>query len=154
MRIINIKALLIIFAMIFAACSTVPYTMKTPAHFKKYKSKREFKMITANGVKVKARQVDNYPKASLDFWKDATKEHLVKKGYSHQKTDCFKTAAGLKGCTIKFALPKGAEDWIYQETIFVVEEQLVLLEATGEFSRFAAVEKELNDALITFKPNL
>ncbi|MBN2804119.1 MAG: hypothetical protein JXR91_13580 [Deltaproteobacteria bacterium] len=135
-------------------CSTCPYTMKIPDAFKRFDSKKEFKFITADGVKLKARESDNYPKASLNFWKDATREHLVQTGYTITGTNCFKTTDGLDACTLKFALPQGAEDWTFWETIFVVDEKLVLIEAAGEYTRFTKIEKELETSLASFNPNI
>lgn len=146
-------AMLAIFTLSLLGCSTVPYTMNAPEHFKRYNDNKDFKYITADGVMLKAREVDNYPKASLSFWKDATREHMEKMGYIHNGTRCFRTQKGLDGCTLTFALPHGAEDWIFQETIFVVNHRLVLIEAAGEFARFQAVAPGLETALKTFSPN-
>lgn len=138
---------------LMAGCG-VPYTMETPTAFRKYEETKEFKMITADGVKLKAREVENYPKASLDFWTDASKKHLVKSGYTHQETTCFKTAQKLDGCTIRFMLPHGAEDWVYQETLFVVDDTIVIVEAAGEWEKFKTVQDDLQEKLKTFRPNL
>jgi hypothetical protein len=137
----------------YTGCASPPGTMVPPAQFKKYNSKNELKMITADGVRLKARKTDNYPEASLEFWTQAALQHLEKSGYNHLKTVCFKTQKNLDGCTLKFALPKGAEDWIFQETIFVTGKKLILIEATGEFSRFKAIDKDLDKALLTFVPD-
>lgn len=72
----------------------------------------------------------------------------------HQDTHCFKTSGGLDSCSLTFALPHGAEDWIFQKTIFVVNDTIVLVEAAGEFNKFKAVESDLKTALKTFSPNL
>ena len=147
MRGIGLFPLLLIFG-----CA-VPYSIEAPEQFKRYTTKTEFKWITADGVMLKAREVENYPEASLSFWSDAARQHLEKIGYLHEKTTCFKTKDGLDGCTLKFALPHGAEDWVYQETIFVVDDAIVLLEAGGEYSRFNAVETDLAKALKSFRPH-
>ncbi len=139
---------------LLAACGSAPYTMTAPQQFKRFEDDREFKLITADGVMLKAREMDNYPQASLEFWTDAAKQHLEKSGYIHETTICFKTTEKKDACTLRFALPHGAEDWIFQETIFVEGDTLVLVEATGEFQRFKAIEKDLDAALTTFRPNL
>lgn len=139
----------------FGGCGVVPYSMDAPRQFKRYDDNTQsFKYITADGVMLKAREVDNYPKAKLSFWKDATQKHLEAVGYTHNNTTCFKTDRGLDGCTLTFALPHGAEDWIFQETIFVVSDTLVLVEAAGEFNKFKAIEPDLEKALKTFSPNI
>jgi hypothetical protein len=128
--------------------------MNAPKSFKRYQESRDFKMITADGVMLKAREVDNYPEASLDFWVDAMGRHLEKSGYVLKSKSCFKTQKGRDACTLDFLLPHGAEDWAFSETVFVVDDTIVLVEVAGPYERYAKVEKELAAALKTFEPNL
>jgi hypothetical protein len=126
--------------------------MSLPPSFKKYEDKSTFKLVSADGVLVKARQVENDPRADLDFWVEAMKKHLDERGYLLQKESCFDTTTGHKACTLNFALPHGAQDWIMSETVFVVGKRVVLVEAAAPFERFAAMEEELRQALLTFDP--
>jgi hypothetical protein len=144
---------LIILSLLFFGCKP-PYTMEGPKSFKRFHDTREFKMITADGVMLRAREVDNYPKAALDFWVDAMKLHLVEQGYALKSTNCFKTENNRDACTLDFLLPHGVEDWAFSETIFVVDDTIVLVEVAGPYERYAKVEKELTAALMTFEPNL
>ena len=132
----------------------VPYTMQTPPSFRKFDDKTEFKMITADGVMLKARQVENYPEGDLDFWTDAMERHLSERGYVLKSKNCFNGAGGKEACTLDFVLPYGTEDWTFSETVFVVGDTIVLVEAAGPFDRYAEVEAEVAEALKTFKPNL
>ena len=137
----------------FSACKA-PYTMTTPPSFRRFEKSRDFKMITADGVMVKARQVENYPEGDLDFWTDALERHLVERGYSMKGKNCFDTKTGKRGCTLDFVLPYGTADWAFSETIFVVGDTIVLVEAAGPFERYIKLEKELAEALTTFEPHL
>lgn len=128
------------------------YKMTPPNEFKRYEESSDFKMITADGVMLKAREQDNYPKADLPFWVDALKRHLKERGYAFKSEQCFKTSKGLDGCTLDFVLPHGAEDWVMSETVFVVDDRVVLVEVVGPFARFARVDKSLRAALVTFDP--
>lgn len=143
-----IVASLLAFA--WLGCSSAPYRMTPPEAFKRFDDTREFKLITADGVMLKAREVDNYPRADLPFWTDAMKRHLEARGYAHSATTCFKTTRGLDGCTLDFLLPRGAEDWVMSETVFVAGERIVLVEAAGPFPRYARVKDELAKAMLTF----
>ncbi len=136
-----------------AACAA-PYTMSPPPSFKRFEAAREFKWITADGVMLKAREVDNYPEATLEFWTDAMTRHMLAQGYVKKGDRCFKTQEGRDGCTIDMLLPHGAEDWVLSETLFVVGEKIVLVEAAGPFDKYTPVEPELQKALETFRPNL
>lgn len=149
----EIKLLLLTLTLLFVACKA-PYTMDTPKSFRKFEDTREFKMITANGVMLKARQVKNYPEGDLVFWTDAMERHLAERGYLLKSKDCFKTKTGKDACTLDFVLPYGTEDWAFSETVFVVNDTIVLVETAGPFDRFTKVEDELASALKTFEPHL
>jgi hypothetical protein len=117
-------------ALLLCACGGAPkYQMETPAGFRPFAESEEFRYITADGVMLKGREVENYPAADLPFWADAMQRHLEARGYAFKSKDCFATAAGLNGCTLDFVLPYGTEDWVLSETVFVVGERIVLLEA-------------------------
>ncbi len=143
----------VLFTLVAAGCGPA-YTMDPPKSFKRYQETEGFKMITADGVMLKAREVENYPEGDLPFWTDATERHLVKRGYVLKSKACFKTQKQKDACTLTFLLPHGAEDWVFSETLFVEGDTLVLVEAAGPFQRFVKVEKELAAALKTFEPNL
>ncbi len=128
------------------------YQMAVPEGFKKYEDGSDFKMITADGVLLKAREVDNEPVATLPFWVDAMKRHLTARGYVFEHEQCFETQRRLPGCRLDFLLPHGAEDWVLSETVFVVGDRVVLVEAAGPYERFSKVRPALEAALTTFDP--
>jgi hypothetical protein len=134
-----------------AACGPT-YTMTPPTAFKRFEKARGFKLMTADGVALKAREVENYPRADLPFWTDALKRHLEARGYVTKGTACFKTTRGLDGCTLDFVLPHGVEDWLLSETVFVVDDRIVLVEAAGPYDRFMKVDADLKKALVSFDP--
>jgi hypothetical protein len=49
-------------------------------------------------------------------------------------------------------LPHGAEDWVLSATLFVVEDDVIVVEAAGPFERFTKIEEELKRAIKTFDP--
>ena len=140
-----------ILALFLVACGP-HYAMNLPKSFRKFEEADAFKLITADGVMLKTREVENYPKGDLDFWTDALGRHLTERGYLLNETACFSTNAGEKACTLTFLLPHGTEDWVYSETIFVEDADIVLVEVAGPFDRHAKVKDELAAALKTFEP--
>lgn len=144
--------LLAAFAALLAACAGPAYTMRPGPSFKRYEKSDGLRLITASGVRVKAREVDNYPVADLPFWKDALERHLVARGYSLASKEDFRTEGGLPGATLDFVVPYGAEDWVLSETLFVVGDRVVLVEAAGPFPLFEPVRAELRASLRTFDP--
>ncbi len=144
-------ALLVLLALVCAACGP-KYAMNVPAGFVRYESKKGLAFITADGVQVRSRRARNYPKADLAFWADAMQRHLVASGYLLHAKNCFKTTAGLDGCTAEFVLPHAGEDWVLAETVFVVGDDLALVEAAGPFERYKKVSGALATSLLSFDP--
>ena len=137
--------------LLFAACGP-KYQMAAPAGFVRYESKKGLAFITADGVQVRSRKARNYPKADLTFWADALERHLVARGYLLHNKACFKTTRGLDGCTAEFVLPHAGEDWVLAETVFVVGDDLALVEAAGPFERYKKVAAAVAIALQSFDP--
>jgi hypothetical protein len=146
------KALFALASLAALAGCAPAYRMEPPAAFKRFERSGDFRYITADGVMLKAREVDNYPRADLPFWVDAMKRHLEERGYALKSEACFETAKKLDGCTVDFLLPYGSEDWVMSETIFVTGGRVVLVEVAGPYDRYAKVEKDLAKALKTFDP--
>jgi hypothetical protein len=127
-----------------------PYTMNRPPAFREYTESHDLRLITADGVMLKARKTDNYPKAALAFWADAMSTHLQEQGYAAKSKLCFKTRRGLDGCTLDFLVPHGAQDWVLSETLFVVDDDIYLVEVAGPYDRYAPLEKQLAESYKTF----
>lgn len=142
-------AALLAVVLTLGACSPT-YQLQAPAEFTRFEKADGHKLITADGVRLKIREVDNYPKATLAFWTDAMRRHLAKRGYRFMAENCFKTDAGLPGCSLDFGIPRGAEDWVFSQTVFVADERVVLIEVAGPYSRFAPLAKRLRESFKTF----
>lgn len=144
------RALAVLGFALCAACGR-NYELQPSSSFRAYTESKDVKWITPDGVRLKVRTVENYPRADLHFWKDALSEHLLRQGYALTSSRCFTTQSRLNGCRLDFLLPHGAEDWVLSETLFVVDEELYLVEATGPFERFSKLDSELQEALLTFR---
>lgn len=136
----------------WAGCGGPVYRLDAPQGFVKYEKKKGPSFITPDGVRLRARTERNYPKADLPFWADAMERHLVARGYLLHAKQCFKTAKGLDGCTAEFVLPHAGEDWVLAETIFVLGDDLAVLEAAGPFDRYKKVAASLAKAYLSFEP--
>jgi hypothetical protein len=147
-------ALAVIFVSLLAGivgCAPV-YHMNTPEGFVRYEKKKGLAFITPDGVRLHSRTVRNYPKADLLFWADAMERHLTARGYLLHAKRCFTTKKGLGGCTAEFVVPHGAEDWMLAETIFVLGDDVALLEAAGPFARYQRVAPALSKEYEGFAP--
>lgn len=142
---------LTLLALMAAACAPT-YVLEAPAAFKRFEHARGMELITADGVMLEVREEANYPRAELPFWRDALKGHLDARGYALKSERCFSTTRGLPGCTLEFVVPRGAEDWVMSETVFVDGDTVYLVEVAGPFERYAQVEAALIQAMTTFAP--
>jgi hypothetical protein len=152
LRSFGLRALLLTLMPLLSACGGVPFRMQAPEAFKRFEETDDFRYITADGVRLRGRLLKNEPIADLAFWREALRGHLEKRGYVFQSEDCFRTAAGLDGCTLDFVLPHGAEDWVHSETLFVRGEDLMLVEVAGPFALYTPHKASLQAALRTFEP--
>ena len=139
-------------ALLVTSCAGPTYHMQPSQAFKRYEKVDGLKLITASGVRLGAREVDNYPLADLPFWQDALERHLLARGYVLKSSERFQTAGGLPAATLDFVVPYGVEDWVFSETIIVVGERIVLVEAAGPYELYLPVEAELRASLRTFDP--
>lgn len=131
-------------------CGGPHWSLEPPSAFKRYEDSGDLKYITADGVMLKVRDVENYPRADLEFWADALRRHLEARGYALAGETRFQTARGLPGFSADFLLPHGAEDWVLSETLFVVGERIVVIEAAGPYERFRPLAPALRQAYETF----
>jgi hypothetical protein len=144
---------LVLVALAGAGCGGPRYRMTDPPSFKRFHDEEGLRMITADGVMLKVRKVENYPEAPLAFWVEAMKRHLVEQGYAAQgEPRSFETRKGLRGARLLFLVPRSTEDWVLGETIFVVGKRIVLVESAGPYPRHAPLEQEIEQALLTFEP--
>lgn len=148
----NIRSIIGAMALAATAACAPSYVLTAPPAFKRFEDVWALEMITADGVLLKVREEDNYPQASLTFWKDALKGHLDARGYAFKSERCFQTARGLDGCTLDFVVPRGAEDWVMSETVFVEGDTIYLVEVAGPFDRYMKVEAALAESMKSFAP--
>lgn len=138
-------------AFVFQLGCSRNYDMVVSKSFRVYEESRDLKAITADGVMIKAREVENYPEATLEFWTDAMDRHLEEQGYTRKSKECFKSQTGLAGCRLDYLLPHGPEDWVLSETLFLDGDTVYVVEAAGPFERYAKIETEYAASLRTFR---
>jgi hypothetical protein len=143
--------LLILSCILFSAgCATTKIQVELPKELKRYENTPTLKLITADGVRIKSRELENYPKGDLDFWSDALKTHLDHRGYVFKTKRCFETTPQkLQGCTLEFVVARGPEDWLFTQTLFVDGEKILLIEAAAPFDRLTKLEPSYTAALKT-----
>ncbi len=144
-------ALLLGLTLLAGGC-TPKVDLKPPSAFARFTKGNPNRWITADGVRMRARTVDNEPAATLAFWKEALARHLDRRGYLRKAERCFTTQAGLKGCTLDRMQPRGSEDWVLSVTLFVDGKDIHLVEVVGPWARWQSHEAKLRAAMANFVP--
>ncbi|MCO4760493.1 MAG: hypothetical protein KC502_03270 [Myxococcales bacterium] len=134
------------------ACSPV-YQLKAPAAFARFTTGDTNRWITADGVRMRVREVDNDPKAKLPFWKEALGGHLKKRGYKPKGSQDFQTASQLPASTLTFLLPRGNGDWVMSVTLLVAGDRIIVVEVVGLWQRWKPHEAALHQAIVAFSPS-
>ena len=136
-------ALLVCVAIV--GCTTTA-GMNTPDGFARYEESEEFRLITAEGIVLRARVESNSPRQSLDFWSEALANHLSSSGYVLLEQSEFDTGVG-EGVVFEWLAPVGGEDWIYMTAIIVVDDQIVVVESAGPHDQYRAYREPIRSEL-------
>ncbi len=121
-------------------CKTagVTYRLEAPAGFAVYvKDAESFRAISADGVRLKVRRVENNPPGDAAMWGQAVEAHLKNRGYHRVSEQKVTTRNGWSGSFTEYAYWYNAEEYRYAVTIFVAAEHVYLIEAGGAAERYA-----------------
>lgn len=117
-----------------------------PAGFAPGKKACRFTAVSPDDVVFRVRKAKNKPKADLAFWREAMRTRMTEAGY-HVVAEGDISASGVPGALLELSAPDGALDASYLVAVFVDGGRLVVAEAAGEVSRFAARRQAVVDAL-------
>lgn len=117
-----------------------------PDGFAPYKKpKRERRAVSPDDVLFRVRAEKHKPPATLDFWEEALLERMSDAGYTQVGDPNRVTVDGVEGSMVEFTAPLGTDDYTYLVGIFPNGKKLIVAEAAGEITRFAA----RRDAIVT-----
>jgi len=112
-------------------------TVGAPSGFAPGKKTSRFIAVSPDDVVFRVRTAKNKPKADLAFWKEAMATRMKEAGYRVLAAGDI-TAGGVPGALLELSAPDGPQDAAYLVAVFVDGGKLVVVEAAGEVSRFAA----------------
>lgn len=143
-------ALLLLPALLAAAhCKT--YTMEAPEDFVVFDRADDFKAISADGVRIIAREIPNRPRGDLDLWTRAILLQLDGQGYQIAKNEAIRTATGREGRLIESTYLLRNVKYSYWTAIFVKEDVILLVESVAPAEDLAKRESSLRKALRDIK---
>ncbi len=107
-----------------------------PAGFATFDDWFDLRAVSSDGVMYRVRTEENDPRAELGFWREALKKRMVDAGYAFIAESEIK--AGEKtGYLLELAAPVGQQDYTFVVAMFVRGSDLVIVESSGEVTRFA-----------------
>jgi hypothetical protein len=146
-------SLLTLLAMFGAVSACTPrHGLTLPGEFARYEHGDTNRWVTAEGVVLRAREVEDPPKATLSFWTEALVHHLERRGYRVSKPVSFRTTGAIDAQRIDAITHRGAEDWLLVTALYVHGERLFLVEATGPWAQLQPMDASLQRALVGFEP--
>ncbi len=122
-----------------------------PDGFAPYRRAGRFQAVSPDDVAFRVRSVRNKPKAELAFWQEALEKRMVAAGYRLVAKGPV-NAGAEPGGLFEFAGANGQQDQAYLVAIFVDGRHLVIAEATGEATRFAARKAAVVAAISGLQP--
>jgi hypothetical protein len=141
-----VKPLLAVLVCVAIVGCTTTARMNTPEGFAHYEESEEFRLITAEGIVLRARVESNSPHQSLEFWAEALGSHLSSSGYVLLEQSGF-DADSVDGVLFEWLAPVGEDDWIYMTAIVVVENEIVVVESAGPHDQYRAYREAIRASL-------
>lgn len=100
--------------------------------------------VTADGVVLSLRDVENRPRGPLSFWVQAIRSRLRRAGaYELEDEQDVRAASGETGRQMRFARDHGRRAYVYWITVFVDGDRLVMVEAGGREDRFTPLADDV-----------
>jgi hypothetical protein len=132
------------------SCVTPQVEIDTPKGFAAYIDAEPYRAISAEGVRLRARLIENDPEQSLEFWREALRVKMERAGYAKLAEERFDAPSG-EGAYFEWAAPVNGEDWVYMTAISLEEGQIVLVEAAGPFELYSAHRSAVKESLASLQ---
>lgn len=117
----------------------------------------DYRAMTPHGVIIGVRTIAQgtgtaLPEATHDFWLEAMRERMrTMGGYALLEEESVVSANGHPGTLLKFGRDLTGASYHYWVTLFVTEDYIHVVDATGERARFEAAEEIVKKALASYE---
>lgn len=126
------------------SCVTPRVTMEVPEGFSRFQDTEDLEMISAEGILLRARLIENAPEQTVSFWATALDTHMTDSGYTLLDEGSVDNGEGV---WFEWIAPVGGEDWVYLNAIFVQGGHIVLIESAAEEPLYRECRSALLDVL-------
>lgn len=131
-------------------CAT-EYMLNLPDSFAVYeRENKEYKAITAGGVKVRSFQVKNDPEGSVEMWFSAIDIHLKSGGYQVVRSEDFTSPQNFDGRITEYRYLYNGKDYTYLIAILINQDNIYIIESGGLQKRVSKYKKEIISAMKQF----
>ncbi|MFH1463714.1 MAG: DUF4349 domain-containing protein [Pseudomonadota bacterium] len=148
---LNLQDLVADFRWLLDRGGTESFLDAPPAGFAPYRGRKVFRAVSPDGVVFRVRTAEHEPEADLAFWQEAMQKRQEEAGY-RELSAAGVSAGSLTGTLLELTAPMGTDDYTYLVALFLAGKRLVIVEAAGEVSRFAARREAVIEAIGRVKP--
>lgn len=104
--------------------------------------------VSAQGVVIGVREIDNDPRANAAFWLSAVRTQLLEgRGYALLAAKDVRASSGQPGKQLRLGREQNGEQYLYWLTVFVTKQRLYLVEAGARRDRFEEAQPEIERSL-------
>jgi hypothetical protein len=147
----------VLLAIALTGCAGRHFALTPPEHFVELEESAQRAMgydlraLSADGVVIGVRQIDNDRHGSRAFWVDAVRNRLRRDGgYALLSESETRAGDGIEGHQMRFGRDEEGHPYRYWVTVFVTPSHVFVIEAGGREERFTEAETEIEAALATF----
>lgn len=126
-------------------------TVPTPEGFAAWKKRGRFQAVSPDDVVMRVRSAKNKPYAALTYWQEALRNRMKDAGYTIV-SESNVSASGVPGVVLELGAANGEQDQTYLIGLFVDGRHLLIVEATGETTRFRARRDAIMAAISGMEP--
>ncbi len=134
------------------------FVLERPADFLELDDSRNaprgyaYRATSADGAVVAVRRLENRGHGSLAFWTEVIRNQLrYGGGYAVLEETSVRAASGESGTRLVCGRDQGGRTYTYWVTLFVVDEQLFVVEAGGEREAFERARPAVEASLAGFR---
>ena len=110
-----------------------------------------FKAVSADGVVIALRRIDNSKNATVEFWAKALENELTWSGHSLVENVPVTSEGGTAGRLMTFSGQREGQEFTYILGVFVKGGSILLTEAGGKADAFGKHKAEIGKSLLSVR---
>lgn len=130
------------------------HALRTPSDFAVFEDSEPYvtRAVSAQGVVIGVRELDNEPRANSAFWLTAIRAQLLEgRGYALLEAKDVRARSGQRGKQLRMGREQNGEQYSYWLTVFVTKHRLYLVEAGARRDRFEAAQSQVDAAIASLE---